>query len=87
MARNRSDYQHKKNPTVPKIAQLNVKGRIFDNPKVISEKFNDFFVNIGPNKGMEIQKVTNIFTYKFLINQRNQFIILIARISSTGYSK
>ena len=56
MARNQIDYQHK-NPTVPKIAQLNVKGRIFDNQKDIAERINDFFANIGPNTETSIPKV------------------------------
>ena len=47
------------NPTVPKIAQLNVKGRIFDHPKD-AEKVNDFFVNIGMDTEMEIPKVPNL---------------------------
>ena len=55
-----------KNPTVSKIAQLNVKGRIFDNPNDIAEKVNDFFVNIGPNTEMEIPKVPNVAPSKFL---------------------
>ena len=70
-----------KNPTVPKIAQLNVKGRICDNPKDIAEKVNDFFVNIGPNTEMEIQKVPNVTPSKFLA-QRNQFNFLIDFISN-----
>ena len=39
-----------KNSTAPKIAQLNVTGRIV----------NDFFVNIGPNTEKEIPKVFSI---------------------------
>ena len=63
----------------PKIAQLNVKGRIFDNPKEIAEKVNDFFVNIGPNT--EIPKVRDISPTKFL-KERNQFNFFIAHISN-----
>ena len=65
-----------KNPTAPKIAQLNVNGRIFDNPKVIAEKVNDYFVNIGPNTEKEIPKIHNISPTKFL-KERNQFNFLI----------
>ena len=78
MARNPIYYQHK---TVPKIAQLNVKGRIFDNPKDIAEKVNYFFVNICPNTEMEIPKVPNVTPSKFL-TLRNQFNFLIAFISN-----
>ena len=49
-----------KNPTAPKIAELNVNGRIFDNPKDIAEKVNDYFVDIGHNTEKEIPKVQNI---------------------------
>ena len=66
---------HIKNPTVPKIAQLNVNGRIFDSPKDIAEKVNDFFVNIDPNTEMEITKVPNVTPSKFN-TQRNQFNFL-----------
>ena len=61
--------------------QLNVKGRIYDNPKDIAEKVNVFFINIGQDKEMEIPKVPNIFPSKFL-KQRNQFNFLIACISN-----
>ena len=80
MARNRPIINIK-NPTVPKIAQLNVKGRIFGNPKDIAEKVCDFFVNIGPNTEMEIPKVPNVIPSKFL-TKRNQFDFLIAFISN-----
>ena len=70
-----------KNPTAPKIAQLNVNGRILDNPKDISEKVNDYFVNIGPNTEKEIPKVQNISPIKFL-KERNQFNFSIAHISN-----
>ena len=65
----------------PKIAQLNVKGRIFDDPKVIAGKVNEFFVNIGPDTELEIPEVPNISPTKFL-KQRNQFNFLIAHISN-----
>ena len=37
-----------KNPGTIKIAQLNVNGRVIDNPKQIVNEVNDFFVNVGP---------------------------------------
>ena len=46
--------------TFPKIAQLNDKGRIFDNPKDIAGKVNEFFVNIGPDTELEIPIVPNV---------------------------
>ena len=70
-----------KKPTAPKIAQLNIKGRIFDNPIDIAEKVNDFFVNVGPNTEKEIPKVPRISPSKFLY-QRNQLNFLIACISN-----
>ena len=30
------------------ISQLNIKGKIVDNPQEINNKFNEFFVNVGP---------------------------------------
>ena len=70
-----------KNPTAPKIAQLNIKGRIFDNPIDIAEKVNDFFVTVDPNTQKEIPEVPRISPSKFLY-QRNQFNFLIAHISN-----
>ena len=45
-----------KDPTVPKIAQLNVKGRIFDNPKDIAEKVNDFLLILALTQKWKYQK-------------------------------
>ena len=52
------DYQHKKIKTVPKIVELNLTGKLFDNPKDKAEEVNDFSVNIGPNTEMEIPNIT-----------------------------
>ena len=31
-----------------KITQLNINGKIIDNPKDVANQLNDFFVNVGP---------------------------------------
>ena len=54
---------------------------MFDHPKDIAEKVNDFFVNIGSNTEMEIPKVPYVTPSKFL-TQRNQFNFLIAFMSN-----
>ena len=45
-----------KNPTVPKIAQLNVKGRIFDNPKEIAERLMISSLTLGLIQKRKYQK-------------------------------
>ena len=32
----------------PKITQLNINGKIIDNPNDVANQLNNFFVNIGP---------------------------------------
>ena len=68
-----------KNSVNPKIAQLNIKGRVIDEAKLVVNEFNDFFVNVGPNTEKEVPKVQNIFPDNFLKN-RNQFNFIIAHI-------
>ena len=38
-----------KNSVNSKIAQLNIKGRVSGEAKVVVNEFNHFFVNVGPN--------------------------------------
>ena len=62
------------------ISQLNVKGKIIDDPSEINNKFNNFFVNVGPNTEKSVPKVPNMSPEKFLKN-RNQFELIITHIS------
>ena len=70
-----------KNSGIAKIAQLNVNGRVIDNPKQIVNEVNDFFVNVGPNTEKEVPKVPTLSPDHFL-KIRNQFNFIIAHISN-----
>ena len=70
-----------KNSGIAKIAQLNVNGRVIDNPKQIVNEVNEFFVNVGPNTEEEVPKVPTLSPDHFLKN-RNQFNFIIAHISN-----
>ena len=54
-------------------------------PMDISNTFNNFFVNVGPNTGSEIRKV-NRSPVSFL-KSRNQFNILITFVSIDELTK
>ena len=62
------------------ISQLNINGKITDNPVEITNKINNYFVNVGPQTEKGVPKVLNMTPDKFLRN-RNQFNLLIAHIS------
>ena len=62
------------------ISQLNINGKIIDDPQAIANSFNNFFVNVGPETDRSIPTVPNISPSKFLKN-RNQFNLIIAHIS------
>ena len=62
------------------ISQLNVNGVIVDDPAMIAEKLNKFFVNVGPETEKKVPKVPNASPEKYLKN-RNQFELIIAHIS------
>ena len=66
-----------KNSVNAKIAQLNINDKIIDDPNLVVNEVNIFFVNVGPNT----EKVPNILPEKFLKN-RNQFNFIIAHISN-----
>ena len=55
-------------------------GKIVDEPAEIVEKFNNFFVNVGPETEKKIPKVPHASPEKYLRN-RNQFELIIAHIS------
>ena len=61
--------------------QIKVKDKIIDNPKMIVETLNDFFVNVGPNTEKNIPSNPKIKPNKYLKN-RNQINFLIAHISN-----
>ena len=62
------------------ISQLNINGKITDNPVEITNKINNYFVNVGPQTEKGVPKVPNMTPDKFLRN-RNQFNLLITHIS------
>ena len=62
------------------ISQLNIKGKITDDPVEITNKFNNFFVNVGPETEKGVPKVPNTSPDKFLKN-RNHFNFIITHIS------
>ena len=41
------------------ISQLNVNGAIVDDPALIAQKLNNFFVNVGPETEKKVPKVPN----------------------------
>ena len=62
------------------ISQLNINGKITDNPVEITNKINNYFVNVGPQTEKGVPKVPNMSPAIFLKN-RNQFNLIIAHIS------
>ena len=47
------------NSISPKISQLNINGKIIDNPLDIASGLNNFFANVGPNTEREIPVIPN----------------------------
>ena len=70
-----------KNPSYSAISQLKVKGEIIHNPEDISNTFNTFFTDIGPNTNKIIPKNPVDKPEKFL-RERNPFEFLIAHTSN-----
>ena len=72
-----------KNTISSKISQLNVGGKIIDNPKGIALGLNNFFANVGPNTERDIPVIPNgrIPPEHFLKN-RNQETFIITHISN-----
>ena len=70
-----------KNSVNPKIVQLNINGSVIDEPKLVVNEINNFFVNVGPNTEKDVPKVPNILPENFLKN-RNQFNFIIAHIAN-----
>ena len=63
-----------------KITQLNINGKIIDNPKDVANQLNDFFVNVGHLTESSIPRSENISPNKFL-KKRNQFDFFLAHVS------
>ena len=63
-----------------KITQLNINGKIIDNPKDVANQLNDSFVNVGPLTESSIPRLENISPNKFL-KKRNQFDFFLAHVS------
>ena len=74
------DIVNIKNSTTHKISQINVNGVVIDNPKEISNNFNDFFVQVGPNTEANIPLTQNVTPEKFL-KDRNNLDFIIAHVS------
>ena len=68
------------------ISQLNINGKITDDPNEITNKINSYFVNVGPQTEKGVPKVPNISPNKFLKN-RNQVNFIIAHISEEDILK
>ena len=71
-------------PTSFEISQLNIKGKIIDDPKDIANSANDFFVNVGPNTEKTVPKVESITPEKFL-KDRNNVDFVMAHISEEDF--
>ena len=71
-----------KNSNTSKISQLNIDGKIIDNPKDIALGLNNFFVNVGPNTEKNVPVIPNdkIKPDKYLRNL-NQHTLVLAYIS------
>ena len=53
-----------KNSMNQKIAQLNINGTVIDDPNLVVNEINNFFVNVGPNTTKDVPKVPTIFPEK-----------------------
>ena len=62
------------------ISQLNVKGKIVDDPVSIANNFNNFFANVGPTTEKSVPKVPHI-SPSFYLKNCVQFDFLITHIS------
>ena len=69
-----------KKPADFSISQLNVRGRVVDDPVSIANNFNNYFASVGPDTEKSVPKVPNMSPTMFLKN-RNQFNLIIAHIS------
>ena len=63
------------------ITHLNSNGTVIDNPNLIAQKFNEFFVNVGPNTERKVP-INPIGNPENFLSNRNQFNFIIANISN-----
>ena len=67
----------------PKISQLNINGKIIDDPQGIANGVNNFFVNVGPNTEKEIPLTPpDRIAPVYYLKNRNQFNFIVAHIST-----
>ena len=57
-----------------------MKGKIVEDPVEITNNFNNFFANVGPDTEKTVPKVPNMSPTMYLKN-RNQFDLIVAHIS------
>ena len=58
------------------LSQLNINGKLVDEPKDIANHINDFFVNVGPELDKNIPKINHISASKYLRNRNHtKFVI------------
>ncbi len=62
------------------ISQLSVKGKIIDDPTAITNSFNKYFANVGPETEQNVPKVPNKSPSLYL-RDRNIHTLIIAHIS------
>ena len=63
-----------------KISQLKVGGKFINNTKEISNKLNEYFVNVGPHSEDSIPKAQNASALKFM-KERSNDVFLTAHVS------
>ena len=54
-----------KKPTDFSISQLNLRGKIIDDPSEITNSFNNFFASVGPETEKSVPKVPNMSPSSF----------------------
>ena len=75
-----------KKPADFSISQLNISGKVVDDPVSIANNFNTFFANVGPETDKSVPKVPNMSPTMFLKN-RNQYNLILAHISENEVSE
>ena len=71
------------NRSSKKITQLNINGKIIDNSLDISNKFNNFFVNVRASTERDIPVTpTDIISPEKFLKNRNQLNFIISHIST-----
>ena len=68
-----------KNEISPKTSQLNVNGKMIDDPKSIANSYNNFFTNVGQNIDNDIPNINK--SPESFLKQRNDINFLITKVS------